>query len=98
MYQWYKDADVCYVCLEDVGLDSMSPRELKNLKSSRWFTRGWALQQLLAPETVEFYDKNWKEIGMKSSLQPTITEVTGIPRERPLIGMHHRRENVLSCK
>ena len=45
---------------------------------SRWFTRGWTLQELLAPSTVIFYDRDWCEIGTRSSLTPQISIVTGI--------------------
>jgi hypothetical protein len=53
MYKWYWDAAICYAYLSDV---SASPGSEHKLKSSRWFTRGWTLQELLAPDVVEFYD------------------------------------------
>ena len=84
MFQWYQDADICYVYLEDVDLDSESqadnPSGLEQFRTSRWFTRGWTLQELLAPEKMQFYDKNWKEIGTKRSLQDAISKATGIQR------------------
>jgi hypothetical protein len=45
---------------------------------SKWFTRGWTLQELLAPKTVVFFDQDWVDIGTKSSLAPLISAVTGI--------------------
>jgi hypothetical protein len=81
MYKWYQQAEVCYVYLSDVvacydpGLpDSMFRR-------SRWFTRGWKLQELIAPSTVIFFDTAWKEIGSKNSLGSIIFEVTMVPQE-----------------
>ncbi|KAL2105093.1 hypothetical protein VUR80DRAFT_9008 [Thermomyces stellatus] len=48
---------------------------------SRWFRRGWTLQELIAPRCVEFYDKNWREIGTKSSLATELRRITGIRAE-----------------
>jgi hypothetical protein len=47
-------------------------------RKSRWFTRGWTLQELLAPETVEFYSRDRIHLGDKTSLQRIIYETTGI--------------------
>ncbi|KAF5361612.1 hypothetical protein D9758_007357 [Tetrapyrgos nigripes] len=43
------------------------------------FTRGWTLQELLAPSNILFFDQDWNEIGTKSSLADVLTAVTGIP-------------------
>ncbi|KAG7285646.1 hypothetical protein NEMBOFW57_010275 [Staphylotrichum longicolle] len=51
------------------------PRTFEN---SRWFTRGWTLQELIAPPMVEFYAHDWREIGTKFSLRKVISKVTGI--------------------
>lgn len=45
---------------------------------SRWFKRGWTLQDLIAPINLIFYSKEWTEVGTKSTLQETLTEITGI--------------------
>lgn len=73
MYQWYQDSSVCYAYLAD--LVTPSPDGFRKCK---WFTRGFTLQELVAPTVVEFYDADWKEYGTKLSLQETITEITGI--------------------
>ena len=65
MYQWYAQSFVCYVLLVDV---SVSRTLGDDFIGSRWFTRGWTLQELLAPTSVVFYDKDWIEIGTKRSL------------------------------
>jgi hypothetical protein len=81
MYRWYKEAQVCIAYLADVPSED-SPRSLYSaLAMSRWFTRGWTLQELIAPPTVKFYGRDWREIGTKWSLQKIISEVTGIPVE-----------------
>ncbi|KAI8959869.1 hypothetical protein F5Y11DRAFT_350078 [Daldinia sp. FL1419] len=59
MFQWYKRSTVCYVYLVDVSNDDDPFAEFRQ---SRWFTRGWTLQELLAPMEVVFFDKAWKEI------------------------------------
>ncbi|KAI6032475.1 heterokaryon incompatibility protein-domain-containing protein [Pisolithus marmoratus] len=69
MYQWYQNAQVCYVYLNNVDV-SVFPTEL-NSKFSKsnswpeWFVRGWTLQELIAPKQVEFFNKDWKPIGNK---------------------------------
>ncbi|KAI1327593.1 HET-domain-containing protein [Xylariaceae sp. FL0255] len=50
----------------------------KVLKTCRWFSRGWALQELIAPKHVEFYDRSWKFFGTKTDLAPILSYVTAI--------------------
>jgi hypothetical protein len=79
MYQWYKEAQVCYAFLADVpsGEDLQYPDS--PFAKSRWFTRGWTLQELIAPSSLVFYGKDWREIGTKLSLQNLVSAITGIP-------------------
>ena len=84
MFRWYHDAARCYVYLSDVSvscdLDSpfnQFPWE-SAFRGSRWFTRGWTLQELLAPASVEFFSKEGKRLGDKRSLERQICETTGI--------------------
>jgi hypothetical protein len=56
MYRWYRWADVCYAYLADV-------HDLNKLEESKWFTRGWTLQELIAPPQVEFYTVDWAYLG-----------------------------------
>jgi Heterokaryon incompatibility protein (HET) len=79
MYRYYRNAQVCYAYLYDVPAKSSS-ESLNAFCKSDWFTRGWTLQELLAPRTVVFYDHDWIEIGTKSSLQDDISRITGIKR------------------
>ena len=85
MFTWYQDAESCYVYLsdvcfdsDDVTMDGSDPEWLKSFQSSKWFTRGWTLQELLAPGTVVFFDKNWMEFGTKESLEDQVISITGI--------------------
>ncbi|KAI0868684.1 heterokaryon incompatibility protein-domain-containing protein [Hypoxylon argillaceum] len=52
MYRWYQEARVCYAYLEDVYNVDQDDANHTKLKSSRWFTRGWTLQELIAPQIV----------------------------------------------
>ncbi|KAH8807606.1 heterokaryon incompatibility protein-domain-containing protein, partial [Xylogone sp. PMI_703] len=84
MFRWYRDADKCYVYLSDVStmghdrvrlsLQSWQPAFI----GSRWFTRGWTLQELIAPLSVEFFDSNGQRLGDKQSLERQLHDITGI--------------------
>ncbi|PMD30328.1 hypothetical protein L207DRAFT_396175, partial [Hyaloscypha variabilis F] len=68
MFRWYQHAKICYVYLEDVlynGGPIDAPYLVSTFKSSRWFTRGWTLQELLAPQDLVFFDRNWRFLGTK---------------------------------
>lgn len=75
MFRWYENAGVCYAYLEDYLLGG------SRLSMCRWFTRGWTLQELIAPPTVEFLAPDWTEIGTKINLQKDIGVITGISPE-----------------
>jgi succinate dehydrogenase flavin-adding protein (antitoxin of CptAB toxin-antitoxin module) len=83
MYRWYKEAQVCITYLSDVPSEEDPSSPFSSFRNCKWFTRGWTLQELIAPPVVEFYGKNakgdWTEIGTKLSLQKIISEVTWIP-------------------
>ena len=73
MYQWYKNAEVCFAYLHDY-----SSKGLAKFTGSRWFTRGWTLQELVAPKNVMFFDRDWEWVGDKNSLQSVLTSRTKI--------------------
>ncbi|KAL5323646.1 hypothetical protein ACEPPN_008186 [Leptodophora sp. 'Broadleaf-Isolate-01'] len=79
MFSWYRFAQICYVYLSDVPSaddDHFGPES--HFRNSKWFHRGWTLQELLAPTRVEFYSQDWVEFGTKSSLEELISVITGI--------------------
>ncbi len=76
MFRWYHDSQKCYVYLSDV--EDGEAWE-KRFQLSRWFTRGWTLQELLAPRNLEFYSKGGTRLGDKTSLEKLIHEITDIP-------------------
>lgn len=80
MFKWYQNASVCVVYLADFELDLSGTGNREAFRSSRWFTRGWTLQELLAPAEVLFYDAKWNYVGKKMMLSREIEAATGIPR------------------
>ncbi|KAF4893100.1 Vegetative incompatibility protein HET-E-1 [Colletotrichum fructicola] len=74
MYAWYRDSYICFAYLEDFHDVNISQVSQK----TRWFTRGWTLQELLAPEEVIFFSASWKRIGNKKSHLPSLESITGI--------------------
>jgi hypothetical protein len=93
MFQWYNDALVCYAYLSDLpqkedilmedwsansAIMEDSPVCYDKLKFCRWFTRGWTLQELIAPKTVHFYDETWAFRGTKDDLADLIYRITHI--------------------
>ncbi|KAI3321986.1 HET-domain-containing protein [Xylariaceae sp. AK1471] len=87
MFRWYQDSYKCYVILSDVStLEPAEPRSsfqstpwMPAFRNSKWFTRGWTLQELLAPSSVEFYSREGNRLGDKISLMGPIHDITGIP-------------------
>jgi hypothetical protein len=78
MFQWYRKSEACYVYLSDVASAENPVSQGSSFRRSRWFTRGWTLQELLAPHEVIFLADDWCEIGTKASLSITISHITHI--------------------
>ncbi|KAK7468313.1 hypothetical protein VKT23_002827 [Stygiomarasmius scandens] len=82
MFAFYQHSSVCYAHLNDVAASRESSRLfglMTSFKDSRWFSRGWTLQELLAPPEVVFYNDAWHYIGTRSELTSAISKTTGIP-------------------
>ncbi|KAL1948106.1 hypothetical protein VTO73DRAFT_12181 [Trametes versicolor] len=78
MYVWYKHSAVCFAFLPDVSGEDELAAEKSEFRRSRWFTRGWTLQELIAPHVVVFLSKDWGPIGTKSTLASTVASITHI--------------------
>ncbi|ORX93484.1 heterokaryon incompatibility protein-domain-containing protein [Clohesyomyces aquaticus] len=80
MFYWYKTSAVCYVLLSDVDMSAAHSQPDRDLaiRRSRWFTRGWTLQEFLAPREVIFYDAQWKPIAPKNELAELLSSISGI--------------------
>jgi hypothetical protein len=81
MFTWYKDSAVCYAYLSDYGDPDRSAFDVEEFKASKWFTRGWTLQELIAPSKVVFYGRDWKSLGDRTELCDPISTSTRINRE-----------------
>ncbi|KAJ4177343.1 hypothetical protein NW759_017443 [Fusarium solani] len=99
MFRWYQQASVCYVYLSDLSVNhtwadiplikfkmlTVAEEEMlsERLEACRWFTRGWTLQELIAPRRVEFFDQEWYPVGSKThlGLLNILRDITGIPTD-----------------
>jgi hypothetical protein len=79
MFRWYRNAAICYAHLADVPPGDLLSGAKSAFSTSRWFTRGWTLQELLAPLNLRFYNADWACIGSKGDLGDLVETVTGIP-------------------
>ena len=85
MYRWYANSRVCYAYLHDVPDSSFptSSDESRYPKSKgwpEWFSRGWTLQEMIAPSDVQFFNKDWQPIGDKKTFVDTLQNITRVPR------------------
>jgi len=84
MYKWYHNARVCYVYLSDIPCCTWSTTREEDAEhsflSSRWFTRGWTFQELLAPRKLLFFSADGAVIGDRASFTECIARKTQIPR------------------
>ena len=92
MFKWYQQASICYAFLVDFDTtlchaftEDSSGRSVRlgssdtSFFSSRWFTRGWTLQELIAPRHVNIFDKWWINFGCRDvNLLDRICQRTGI--------------------
>ena len=84
MYRWYGNSSVCYAYLHDVSGPSFpikcDENRYPNFNGwSEWFSRGWTLQEMIAPGNVQFFNKDWKPVGDKKTLACTLSTVTRVP-------------------
>ncbi len=91
MFAWYAGAKICYTYLSD--FDALDP--IADISQSKWFTRGWTLQELIAPAQVNFYDKSWCSTGTRDVLSPQLSLITGIETEVLLASEHRNVEELL---
>jgi hypothetical protein len=75
MYSYYTDSQWCIAYLDDAEFESEHD---DSLSKSVWFTRGWTLQELIAPKRLTFYSKSWKEMGTKEQLCTQVSAASGI--------------------
>lgn len=79
MFVFYSQADLCIAYLFDVPSTCQTWEEKMHCFSqSEWFTRGWTLQELLAPSSLHFYDRDFYYVGSKMELCDIVSACTGI--------------------
>lgn len=84
MFHWYEQASVCYVYLFDVDIPAHVEDWTKGksyrdaFAHSKWFTRGWTLQELIAASTVNFFSSKWSLLGTKAGMCDFLSTITGI--------------------
>src|SRR5947207_13360316 len=80
MFHWYAASKVCCGYLSDFSpgdpIDANEPTP--KFTKCRWFARGWTLQELIAPSSVEFYDRDWTIRGTKAEPSGAISKITRI--------------------
>ena len=84
MFRWYYNAEQCYVYLSDVLVSNNSNNPTQHtweaaFRESRWFTRGWTLQELIAPRSVRFFSREEVCLGSKKTLEGQIHEIAQVP-------------------
>ncbi|GAW15568.1 hypothetical protein ANO14919_049820 [Xylariales sp. No.14919] len=84
MYRWYENATLCYAHLadvEDVNVEDAQSEGMESFKRSRYWTRGWTLQELIAPDILIFFSSTWIRIGTRLDLRQAVAQATSIPTQ-----------------
>lgn len=89
MFSWYSLAELCLVHLEDVESNCVLEAPGSAFRMARWHSRGWTLQELIAPLLLIFVSRDWKIIGSKHELAPLLHEVTQVQRKVLTHEMHY---------
>jgi hypothetical protein len=78
MWKWYWKSEVCYAYLADVPSEGFisGTTDYSELSRSRWFTRGWTLQELIAPHNLLFLGQDWRVIGIKEEFGLFATQIS----------------------
>jgi len=96
MYRWYANSRICYAYLHDLPGSSFPiagdyERYPKSKGWPEWFSRGWTLQEMIAPRDVQFFNKDWHSIGDKRALSPILGDITRVPQETLKEGLSSNR-------
>ncbi|KAI9066347.1 HET-domain-containing protein [Trametes sanguinea] len=83
MFRWYSESQVCFAYLADVPSSDWQrlDAEDSSFRRSRWFTRGWTLQELIAPQHLVFISAEWTYLGSKASLAQLMEDITRVDVE-----------------
>ncbi|GFN15327.1 HET domain-containing protein [Aspergillus tubingensis] len=78
MMAWYAQSKICYAHLADVPPITDQGLDKAAFSRSRWFTRGWTLQELIAPAELVFLAQDWSDLYEREILAGLISDITGI--------------------
>ncbi|KAH9914156.1 heterokaryon incompatibility protein-domain-containing protein [Epithele typhae] len=78
MYRWYAGAAVCYAYLHDVDPFENPGAPGSTFRLSIWFTRGWTLQELVAPKEMVFFARDWTMLGTKGFMVDLLQQITNV--------------------
>ncbi|KAF7549886.1 hypothetical protein G7Z17_g6080 [Cylindrodendrum hubeiense] len=81
MFRWYRKAQFCVAFLSDLPVGRQLYWASDELRNCCWFSRGWTLQELIAPKEVIFYDAGWNILGTKYDSAEMLETITGIDKE-----------------
>ena len=85
MYRWYRNAKTCYAYLHDVDFSFPTKKDNERYPTSNgwpeWFSRGWTLQEMIAPSDVQFFNQHWQPIGNKVMHARTLKKITRVPED-----------------
>ncbi|KAI6152424.1 heterokaryon incompatibility protein-domain-containing protein, partial [Pisolithus tinctorius] len=97
MFRWYENSKRCYAYLHDVDVFPTAP-DVERFSGSEgwpeWFSRGWTLQELIAPGDLHFFNKDWQPIGNKRNLASMLENITRIPSQVLQDGLASYRPSV----
>ena len=95
MYRWYANSRVCYAYFHDVPGSFPLWQDAKKYPKSNgwpeWFSRGWTLQEMIAPSNVQFFNEHWQAIGNKKMRASTLARITGVPEHILMQGLFENR-------
>ena len=94
MFQWYERSELCCAYLSSVDAGPRWRAQGQQFQQSPWFTRGWTLQELIAPRNVFFLDRQWNIIGERAELSAEISAITGI--EEACLNLSEGRRQFIS--
>jgi len=94
MFGWYKKSAICYAYLADVPSNGDPQVPQSAFSKSRWFTRGWTLQELIAPNILEFFSNDWKKLGSRRSLSARISQITTIDSDVLALNLQPQRRSI----
>ena len=95
MYRWYANAKICYAYLHDLDDSFPTRKDVEKYRNSNgwpeWFSRGWTLQEMIAPQNLQFFNKHWRPIGDKKRFARDLRRITGVPQEILVNGLEGNR-------